>query len=123
MNSAEKTQVLFLVRNREPIFQQFDARADQHALELRYGAEELLVLLGGTEPHYPLDARTIVPTAVEQNDFAGCGEVRHIALKVPLRALAIVGRRQRHHAAHPRIELLTDALDRAALAGSISSFE
>jgi len=40
------------------------------------------------EPHDLLDARTVVPAAVEQDDFAGCGEVRHIALEIPLRAFA-----------------------------------
>src|ERR1700677_2011166 len=123
VNAAEKTQVLLLVCNREPVFQQLDARANQHALELRHGAEELLVLLGRAEPHDSLDARTVVPTPVEEDDFAGCGEVRYIALEVPLRALAIIGCRQRHHATNPRIELLTDALDRAALPGRIASFE
>jgi hypothetical protein len=87
------------------------------------GTEELLVLLGRTEPHHLLDSCAVVPTAVEQNDLAGCRKMRHIALEVPLRALAVIGCGQRHHATNPRIELLTDALDRAALAGGIPSFE
>jgi hypothetical protein len=46
-----------------------------------------------------------------------------IALEVPLRLLAIVGRRQRHHAADPRIQPLGDALDHAALARGVAPLE
>jgi hypothetical protein len=49
--------------------------------------------------------------------------VRHITLEVPLRAFAVVGRRQRRHAAHARVEPLGDALDDAALAGGVAPFK
>ena len=123
VDAAEKTQVLLLVGDREPIFQQLDARANQHALELRHGAEELLVFLGAAKSHHMLHAGAVVPTAIEQNDFPGRRQVRHIALEVPLCPLAVIRRRQRHYAADAWIELLGDALDRAALAGRIAPFE
>lgn len=49
--------------------------------------------------------------------------MRHIALEIPLRALAVVGRRQRRHAANTRVQALRDALDHAALAGRVTPFE
>ena len=49
--------------------------------------------------------------------------MRNVTLEIPLRALALVRRRKRRDAAHPRIEPLGDALDDAALAGGIASLE
>jgi hypothetical protein len=87
------------------------------------GAEELLVLLVGAEAHDALDAGAVVPAAVEQHDLARRRQVRHIALEVPLRALAVVGRRKRRDAAHARIQPLRDALDNATLARRIAALE
>ena len=49
--------------------------------------------------------------------------MRDVALEVPLRALAVVGRGQRRDTADPRIEALGDALDHAALAGGVAALE
>ncbi|MNN17930.1 hypothetical protein D3C81_1311280 [compost metagenome] len=49
--------------------------------------------------------------------------MRRVALEVPLGALAVVGRGQRGHAAHARVQPLRDALDHAALAGGVAPFE
>ena len=49
--------------------------------------------------------------------------MRHVALEIPLRALALVRRRQRGDAADARVEALGDALDDAALAGGIAALE
>ncbi|MDT4858452.1 hypothetical protein FQZ97_929220 [compost metagenome] len=49
--------------------------------------------------------------------------MRHIALEVPLRALAVVGRWQRHHPAHARVQALRDAFDHAALARRVAPLE
>ncbi len=71
-----------------------DARAHEHALELRHRAEELLVL--GRRYRNP-------SRAPPRRGCTSCGrtapsargrQVRHIALEVPLRALTVVGRRQ-----------------------------
>ena len=60
------------------------------ALDPTMGAsEEILDLAFLAEAHHPLDAGAIVPAPVEQHDFAGCRKVRHIALEVPLGALAL----------------------------------
>src|ERR1700761_749879 len=44
VDAAEEPDILLLVRYREPVFQQTDARTHQHAFELRYRTIELLVL-------------------------------------------------------------------------------
>ena len=95
----------------------------QHLLELRHRAEELLVFLVGAEAHHPLDAGAVVPAAVEQHDLAASRQMRDIALEIPLAALAIVRRGQRHGAADARIETLRDALDGAALARRVPPLE
>src|SRR6185312_16792843 len=97
--------------------------ADEHLLELRHGAEELLQLLGRAEAHDALDPGAVVPGTVEEHHFAGGGEVRHITLEIPLATLALSRRRERHDAADARIEPLGDALDRPSLAGRIAAFE
>ena len=46
-----------------------------------------------------------------------------VALEVPLRALALVGRGHRHDAAGARVQEGDDALDRAVLAGGVAPLE
>src|SRR5674476_124549 len=48
------------------------------------GAQELLILLLGAEPHDVLDAGAIVPAAIEQHDFTARRQLGDIALKIPL---------------------------------------
>jgi hypothetical protein len=80
-------------------------------------------LLLGAEAHHSLDPGAIVPAAVEQHDFARSGQMRGVALKIPLAAFALVGRGQRDDPADPRVEPLRDPLDRAALACGIAPLE
>src|SRR5690606_10026385 len=85
--------------------------------------EKLLVLLVGTEAHDALDAGTVVPTAIKQDDFAAGGQMRDISLEIPLRLFPVVRCGQGGYPADPGVEPLRDPLDRAALAGGITSFE
>ena len=82
-----------------------------------------LRLLLGAETHHPLDARAVVPAAVEDHDLARGRQVRQVALRVHLRLLALGRRGQRDHAKHPRAHALGDRLDRAALAGAVAPLE
>ncbi len=116
--------MLLVVGDREPVFDQHDPRAHQHALELRHGPEELLVFLVGAEAHHPLDAGAVVPAAVEQHDLAAGRQMRDVALEIPLacaRARSARAARPTRHDA--RVEALRDALDGAALAGRVASLE
>ena len=114
---------LLLVANREPVFQQDDARVDEHALEVRARAQELGVFLLGAEAHDALHPGPVVPTPVKQHDFPSGGQVDHIALEVPLRSFCIRRFAKRHHAAATRVERLGNALDRTTLPSSVTTFK
>ena len=47
----------------------------------------------------------------------------YVALEVPLRPFSFRRRRQRHHAAVPRVEQGHDPLDHATLAGRVAALE
>src|SRR5262245_46032091 len=85
--------------------------------------EELLVLLFRAESHHPLDAGAVVPTAVDKDDCPSGGKMRHVALKIPLRAFALARSRQRRDPADPRIEALRDPLDDPALSRRVAALE
>ena len=114
---------LLLARHREPVFEQANAGAHQHPLELRALAHEFEIFVRLAEAHHALDAGAVVPGAVEEHDFARGGQMLDVALEVPLRALALVRLFQRHDARAARIEMLHEALDRAALAGRVAPLE
>src|SRR5438128_361720 len=86
-------------------------------------ARDLLVRFLRAEAHHALDAGAVVPAAVEQHDLAAGRQMRHIALEIPLRALALARRRKCCDPADARIEALGDALDDAAFAGGIAALE
>src|SRR6266536_3572945 len=73
----------------QPVFDQDNAILNDEMLSNGGILEEFLVLLVGAEAHHMLDARPIIPTAVENDDFACCGKMSHIALEVHLRFLAL----------------------------------
>ncbi|MNT10118.1 hypothetical protein D3C72_1449330 [compost metagenome] len=123
VDAAQEAHVLLVVGDGEPVLDDLDARAHEHLLELGHGAEELLVLVVAAKAHHALDAGAVVPAAVEQHHLAGGRQVRHVALEVPLRAFAVVGRGQRGHAGHARVQALGDALDDTALARRVAAFE
>src|SRR5262245_37217127 len=85
--------------------------------------QKALGLFLRAEAHDALDACAVVPTAIEDGDFAPRGEVRDIALKVHLSLLALGRRRQCDDVKDPRADALRDRLDSAPLAGAIASFE
>src|SRR3954452_9151944 len=115
--------LLLGVADRDPVLAQLDAVAHQHPLELWAGAQELAVLLVGAEAHHVLDAGAVVPGAVEEDELSGRRQVRDVALEVPLRALAVRRRAERHDSGAAGVQRLEDALDRAALARGVAPLE
>ena len=81
------------------------------------------MLLLGAEAHHPLDAGPVVPAPVEEDHLPGGGEVRHVALEVPLGLLALGRSGQRDHPAEARAQVLGDALDDPTLAGRVATLE
>src|SRR5271166_4541375 len=114
---------LRLAGDREPVFEQADAGAHQHPLDLGALAHEFEIFVGLAEAHDALDAGAIVPGAIEEHDLAGGGQMPDVALEIPLRALALVRLLQRHDARAARVEMLHEALDGAALAGGVTPLE
>ena len=123
MDAPEKAQMLLLVGNREPVFDDLDTRAHQHFFEFRHGTEKLFVFVVVAKTHHPFDPGAVIPTAIETHDFTGRRQVRGITLKIPLGAFAIVRRRQRGNPAYTRIQALGDAFDHAAFARRIAPFK
>ena len=66
---------------------------------------------------------SVVPAAIEQHEFFGDGQVRHIALEVPASSLPVRWPAERHDTCLTRAQVLHDALDAAVLAGGIPAFE
>ncbi|GAA3124823.1 hypothetical protein GCM10020254_85120 [Streptomyces goshikiensis] len=75
------------------------------------------------EAHDVLDTGAVVPAAVEQDDLAGGGQVLDVALEVPLGALPFRRCGQGGDACDTWVEVLRDALDRAALARGVAALE
>ena len=115
--------VLLLLGHGEPVLAQQDAVVDEHPLEDRALLEEAPVLLRGAVAHDVLDAAAVVPGAVEQADLAGGGQVRDVALEVPLGALTLGGYGKCDHARDTRVEVLGDPFDRPTLAGRVTALE
>ena len=59
----------------------------------------------------------------KKHDFAGRRQVLDVALEIPLRALALGRLLQRDDARAARVQVLHEALDRAALAGRVAPLE
>jgi hypothetical protein len=53
--------------------------------------EEFLTVGFRAKPHHPLDTGAVVPASVEQRDFAGGWQMRHIPLEIPLGPFALTG--------------------------------
>src|SRR5205823_13801702 len=81
------------------------------------------MLFGRAESKDLLDAGSVVPASIEQDDLAGGRQRLDVALEVPLRPLAVARFRQRDDPGRPRVQVLGDPLDRAALPGGVAPLE
>jgi hypothetical protein len=70
-----------------------------------------------------LDPGPVVPAAVEQHDLAGRRQVLDVPLEEPLGLLPLGRRGEGGDARDARVEVLGDALDRAALACGVAALE
>ncbi len=118
-----KPLLLFCIRNREPVFDQDDARAHPHSFEFRAGPEKLAVILVRAKAHDPFNAGPVVPAAIQQDDFTRSRQVSNVALEIPLCPLALGRCRQGDDAANATAEMLRDALYDATFTGRVAAFE
>ena len=80
------------------------------------------VLFVGAKAHHAFDPGAVVPTAVENDDFAGGGKVCDVALHVHHGFLAVRRRGQGDDAEDARADPLGDGADGAPLAGGVAAF-
>ena len=73
--------------------------------------------------HYFFDAKTVVPTPVEENKFARYGQMSSVTLKIPFTFLPVGRFAQSHHFCFPGAEVFDNSLYRSVFAGCISSFQ
>ena len=115
--------MLFLFRYFQPVLQEDDALADQKRLERWTVSEELSVLFLSTKAHHVLYTGAVIPAPVEDDDFTSGGQLFNVALSMELRLLPLGRRGEGDQAKDARADTLHNALNYAAFAGSISSFE
>ena len=84
--------------------------------------QKALGVLIAAEAHDAFNAGAVVPAAVEYDDFPP-RQVGQIPLNVHLRFFPLGGGGKGHHAENPRAHPGGDGLDRAALAGAVSSLK
>jgi len=85
--------------------------------------QKALILFIAAEAHDMLDAGAVVPAAIKDHDLAGGRKMPEVALDIQLALFPVGRRRQRHDPEGARADALGDALDDAALAGSIAPLE
>jgi hypothetical protein len=95
LDTLLETPLLLLVVHRKPILDEIDARSHQLLLEHWTGAKELLIFVLVAELHHALDSGAIVPTPIEQDDFASGRKFGDVALEIPLASLTTRRRAQR----------------------------
>src|SRR5260221_763873 len=98
-----ETPLLLLVVDRKPILYEIDSRAHQHLFENWTGTKELLIFVLIAKLHDALNPGPVVPTAIEQNDFAPRRKLGDVALEIPLAAFTTCRRAECHDAADARI--------------------
>ena len=103
--------MLLFLRNIQPVLHQDDAVVGQRGFKLRTALQKAVILLFGAEAHHVLHPGAVIPTAVEDNDFAPVRKMLDVALPVQLRLLALRGCRKSNQAEDPRADALQDALD------------
>ena len=72
---------LFVLCQREPVFEQENAASRQRSLDLMRLAHEFKIFIGAAKSHHAFDACTVVPGTIKQNHFAGGGQFYNITLK------------------------------------------
>src|SRR5471030_2683951 len=123
VDARQKTRFLFLIGDREPIFDDLNPTACQHFFELWHAAEKLFILSVTTKAHHFFYPGAVVPTAVKQHHFSCRRQMRYVALEIPLSTLTIVRCRQRRNPASAWIQALSDPLDHATFTSGVTAFK
>src|SRR5262249_40275503 len=84
LNASQEAALLLRVADLQPVFDQLNTAVDNEQLELRANLEEVAMLLVSAEAHDVLNARPVIPAAVEDHDLARRRKVRDVALQIQL---------------------------------------
>jgi hypothetical protein len=84
IDPLQKPAGLFVLAHFEPVFHQGDVGVDDILFPGRTYLEESIVLFVRAKPHHSLNAGTVIPTPVQNNDFAPRRKMLEISLKVHL---------------------------------------
>ena len=118
-----KTFFLLILAHREPVLHQLNALSHKQALKVRAADQEGLQLFRRAKAQNALDACSVVPRTVEQNDLPMAWKVRHITLKIPLAAFTFAWFWKGCNTADSGVKCLGDALDRPAFSCGIPPLE
>lgn len=99
----------------EPQLDQDYAAVDDVLLGVWTERQETFVFRELAETHNILHAGAIVPTAVKDHYFAGCGKMLHVTLHEQLGLFPVRWRWKSYNTKNPRADALSDRLDGAAL--------
>ena len=87
------------------------------------GPQEIPVLFFVAKSHYPFDACTVIPAAVEKHNLPRGRKMGYIPLEIPLGFFLFSWHTQGNHPANPRIQPLCDPFDGSSLPGGIPPFK
>src|SRR5262245_19769877 len=89
VDAGVETPLLFLVTDLEPVLDQDQPGFHNLLFEERRYFKEPLILLLGAESHHTLNAGTVVPAAIENDDFTRRWKMLNVALHVQLVLFAV----------------------------------
>src|SRR6516164_1421544 len=115
--------LLLLFADVQVVLHNLNSSTDQHVLEWQRLFQKAFIFTVRAETHHTFDARPVVPTAIEQDQFLRRRQIRDIALKVPGRAILIGRLAERHDPRLAWAEMLDDAFDRAVLSARVPALE
>src|SRR5258708_2537597 len=123
MKACLEATLLLVITHLEPDLNDLNAAVHDISFDRRAQFEKLPMLLLAAKAHHIFHPRSVVPTPIEDHDFAGGREMLHVTLQVHLRLLAVGRRRQRDEAEYPRAYALSNGLNRSAFAGRVAALE
>jgi hypothetical protein len=123
IDASQKSSLLFVLSNFEPNLDQRDTAVDDVLFDFWAKIQKSPVLRLGRKIHDIFDAGAIVPTPVEDNDFACRGKLPDVTLHEHLALFPIGGSRKGYDAEDTGTDALSDRFDGPPLSSSIAAFE
>ena len=114
---------LFFASDVQPELKENDAFREQVAFKGRHFFHEGFVLFFRAEAHNRFNNGAVVPGTVKEDHFTGRGQMRYVALEVPLTFFGFRWFRKCGDSGTSGIEMLGKALDGAPFAGCIATFK